>query len=270
MKAGLIGHPVAHSKSPLIHEYWMKQYGVTGEYNLIDAPPEALEETIKRLIDEGYDGFNVTVPHKEAILPFCDWLDEGAKAIGAVNSVSIKDGRLLGHNTDVYGFIQNLKSSGAVKTLQGKTALILGAGGAARAVIYGLMKEGAKKIYLCNRTRKKAENLQNEFGTIIEVIDWKNREDQNANINLLVNTTSLGMTGKPKLKFSMKDLSHNAVVNDIVYTPLETPLLQNAVTQGNQAVTGIGMLIYQAAPAFELWTGIQPEVNDDLQNLVLS
>lgn len=270
MKAGLIGHPVAQSKSPLIHDYWMRKYGIAGEYNLIDTPEGALEDTVKRLITEGYSGFNVTVPYKEAILPLCDWVDDSAKTIGAVNTVCIKDGHLLGYNTDAMGFIENLRSSGAINDFNGKHAFILGAGGAARAVIYGLINQGVTRIYLSNRTYKKSEILQNDFGSIIEIIDWKEKDKIKINYDLLVNTTSLGMIKKPKLDFKMKNLPDNLIVNDIIYNPLETILLKNAVAQGYRAVTGIGMLLYQAAPAFAYWTDIMPEVTPELQDLVLS
>lgn len=270
MKSGLIGHPVGHSKSPLIHHYWMRQYGISGDYNLIDTPEGALENTVKRLIAEGYDGFNVTVPYKEAILPLCDWVDDSAKQIGAVNTVSIKDGHLLGYNTDAIGFIENLKSSGAVQNFKDKQAFVLGAGGAARAVIYGLIKAGVIKIYLSNRTMRKAEILQNDFGSLIEIIDWKEKDKIKIQFDLLVNTTSLGMLGKPKLNFKIKNYPDNLIVNDIVYNPLETVLLKEAVAQGHRAVTGVGMLLYQAAPAFTHWTGITPEVTTELQDLVLS
>jgi shikimate dehydrogenase len=269
MKAGLIGHPVAQSKSPIIHHYWMKQYGIKGQYDLFDTKPEDLEAIVKRLVSEGYDGFNITVPHKENILPLCDMLNENAKQVGAVNTVHIKENLLYGYNTDVYGFVENIKTS--IPDFEGahKTALILGAGGAARAAIQGLKNEGFKKIYIANRTKEKAEKLQDDFGNILDVIDWEIKEKNNRNIDLLVNTTSLGMVNKPSLDFDLKDLKQGAIIYDIVYNPLETDLLKNAKNKQYQIVTGIGMLIYQAVPAFRLWTGTKPALTKDLQMAVL-
>lgn len=270
MKAALIGHPVSQSKSPLIHQYWMEQYGVEGHYDLIDTPDGALEETIQRLIAQGYNGFNITVPYKEKIIPFCDVIDDTAKKIGAVNTVQIIDKKLHGYNTDAYGFIQNLKNSAPSMVIRDKVALVLGAGGAARAVIYGLINEGVEKIYLTNRTIEKAEKLQNDFGNKIEILNWSDRESKNQEIILLVNTTSLGMIEKPSLEFNIDHLNDKIIVSDIVYNPLETDLLKGTKERGCLIVIGIGMLLHQAVPAFELWSGIKPEVTKGLEALVLS
>lgn len=269
MKAGLIGHPVAQSKSPIIHEYWMKQFNIEGKYELFDVEDMHLEALVKQLVTQGYDGFNVTVPHKENIIPLCKTIDSNAKKIGAVNMVHIQDGALYGYNTDVAGFIQNLKQSIIDFNMTGKTALVLGAGGAARAVIQGLKNEGINKIYLTNRTREKADILQQNFGSNVEVIDWDERESKNNEINLLVNTTSLGMVNKPSLIFDLNGLKKDAIVHDIIYNPLMTDLLRQAEERGLKVITGIGMLLYQAAPSFALWTGITPSVTLDLTNLVL-
>jgi len=270
MKTGLIGHPIAHSKSPLIHGFWMKEHGIDGTYELFDVEQTDLGALIERLISENYDGFNVTVPHKENIMPFCDTLDDNARQIGAVNTVKIIDGKLHGYNTDAYGFTQNLKESIPDLDLNNKTALVLGAGGAARAVIQGLKNEGIGKIYLSNRTIEKAQQLQNDFGDIIEVVEWDTNTNKNSDLNLLVNTTSLGMVSKADLEFDMSDLNENVVVNDIVYNPLQTKLLMNAERVGLKTVTGIGMLLHQARPAFELWTGIKPNVSKGLMDIILS
>jgi len=272
MKAGLIGQPVSHSKSPLIHGFWMKQHGIKGTYELFDVAKADLGALIERLIAAHYDGFNVTVPHKENIMQFCDVLDDNARQIGAVNTVKIIDRQLHGYNTDAYGFTENLKQSIPDLDLKNKSALVLGAGGAARAVIQGLKNEGVGKIYLTNRTLEKAEKLKDDFThddkCIIECIEWDKRTSINSNINLLVNTTSLGMVGRSVLEFDVKGLGADTIVNDIVYNPLQTELLNNAERAGLKTVTGIGMLLHQARPAFALWTGINPNVNKDLMDLI--
>lgn len=268
MKAAVVGHPVAHSKSPTIHQYWMKQYEIDGTYETVDIDPSELEAGIKKLIVEGYDGFNVTVPHKEFIIKLCDEIDGTAQAIGAVNTVKIQSGKLYGYNTDAFGFLENLKSQ--VTDFKGKKALILGAGGASRAAVYALIEAGIEEILLTNRTIEKAGEVQKISPENIEVIEWVDKENFLENVNLLVNTTSLGMGGKPELEIDLSLLSKNAVVNDIVYAPLETQLLQQAAQQGNNVVTGIGMLIHQARPAFEAWTGVLPDVTDDLIQEVLA
>lgn len=270
MKAGVIGYPIAHSKSPLIHRYWMDKYNVSGHYTAIEIHTDNLKEEVQKLVNEGFTGFNVTVPHKQDIMTLCDDVDDKARAIGAVNTIIIKDNKLHGTNTDSIGFIQNIKSSQPKFNFQDKTALVLGAGGAARAIIYGLLGAGVKKIILTNRTAQKAENLAQELGSQLECLAWDKRETLLSDVDLVVNTTSLGMTGKPELEMDISALHSDAIVCDIVYAPLMTDLLKQAKTQGNQLVTGIGMLLYQAQPAFEAWTNIRPEVDADLEKLVLS
>lgn len=269
MKAAVIGHPIAHSKSPLIHNYWMKQNGINGTYEAINVAPENLKEKISEMIVQDYDGFNVTVPHKQSIITLCDSIDKTAEKIGAVNTVIIKDRKLYGTNTDVFGFIQNIKSQSSFN-FKNKTAAILGAGGAARAVIYGLMNEDIGQIKLLNRTRKNAEELAILYPDIGQIIDWSERMQAIENIDFLVNTTSLGMQGKPTLELNLDRLSPHAIVSDVVYAPLMTDLLNDAVGRGNKVVTGIGMLLHQARPAFEAWTNILPEVTEELEGIVMS
>lgn len=269
MKAGVIGHPIAHSKSPLIHGHWLGQYNIKGLYRAIDIAPENLKDGIKQLVDEGYDGFNVTVPHKQSIMQYCDDINETACAIGAVNTVVIKDSKLYGQNTDAYGFIQNIKSSKPEFYFKNKTAFVLGAGGAARAVVYGLIEEGVSRIYLSNRTKETAQEL-GQMSDIIEVVEWNKRETVLQSMDLVVNTTSLGMVGKPPLDMDLTALKYGALVHDIVYAPLMTPLLSEAQDKGYEIVSGIGMLLHQARPAFKAWTGIMPEVTDALVKKVLA
>lgn len=259
-KTGLIGHPVSHTKSPLIHEYWMKEHNIEGAYDAIDVAPENLEESLQHLIKENYKGFNVTVPHKETVMPFCDDLDETAQVIGAVNTLTVQDGYIVGRNTDAFGFIKNMDGF----DVSGKTVMVLGAGGAAKAAFYGLQKENAARIILTNRTQAKAKAITHD------VIDWEKKETVLADIDLLVNTTSLGMTGKPPLEINLESLNRAAKVYDIVYAPLMTDLLQAAQKQGNAIITGIGMLFHQARPAFKAWHGVMPDIDNRLKNLILS
>lgn len=266
-RAAVIGHPIGHSKSPLIHNYWINKNSLDANFEAIDIAPENLESEIKRLASEEYAGFSVTIPHKEKILTLCDEVDATAKAIGAVNAVIIKDGKLHGTNTDAFGFIENIRATRPGFDFASGPAVVLGAGGAARAVIYALLKEGVPEIRLINRTKTKAEALATGP---VKVQDWEQRSSALAEANLLVNTTSMGMKGQPKLEIDLSALSRNTLVNDIVYAPLMTDLLRDAEDRGNPIVTGIGMLLHQAAPACEAWFGIKPEVDKELEKLVLS
>lgn len=268
-KAAVIGHPIGHSKSPLIHGTWLETYGINGSYEAIDILPEALKEEVEKLVEQGYAGFNVTIPHKEAIIPLCEVVDDSVKEIGAANTIVVKDGKLYGSNTDAFGFLQNIKETAPDFDFCTGPALVLGAGGASRAIIYALKTAGVPKIIISNRTREKAETLAREFGA--EVCDWDKRDnaDHMGAINLLVNTTSLGMSGRGPLEMDLSNLSEHALVTDIVYAPLYTDLLTRAEARGNSVVTGIGMLIHQARPGFERWFGTFPEVTKALKEKVL-
>lgn len=270
IKAGVIGYPVKHSKSPLIHNHWIAQYGLTGEYRAVEIAPEDLTVGVQRLIHDGYSGFNVTVPHKQAIFRLCDYVDDIAQAIGAVNTVVINDGLLHGTNTDAFGFIENVHQSAFGVDFMHRPCVVLGAGGAARAVVYGLISAGAKKIILANRTRASAEEIAAMNPAIVEITDWEARNDVLLGAGFLVNTTSLGMTGKDSLVMDLSALSENAVVSDIVYAPLKTDLLKQAEEKGHQIVTGIGMLLHQARPAFQKWFGVLPDVSEELEKKVLA
>ena len=269
MKAAVIGYPIHHSKSPIIHQHWMDEYGISGSYEAIEVKPDELQIKIAELVEQGYDGFNCTIPHKENIFSLCDEVNGTAKIVGAVNTVIIKDQKIIGKNTDVFGFIQNIKSQNDFD-FKGKKALVLGAGGASRAVLYGLLEEGVDEILLTNRTKEKAINLQSLDPSKIKIIDWENKDDCLEKIDLLVNTTSLGMVGQRELSIDLDCLNAGALVTDIVYTPLMTPLLERASARGNDIVTGVGMLLHQARPAFEAWTGILPDVTDTLTAKILS
>ncbi len=269
MKAAVIGSSISYSKSPIIHKYWLAQENISGSYEIIDVAPDDFSSSIQKIIEEGYDGFNVTVPYKQKIMSFCESIDETAQKIGAVNTVLIKNKKLYGTNTDAFGFVENIKSSVPNFSFKNKIAFVLGAGGAARAVVYGLIERGIQKIKICNRTFSKAEALKQMAPDIIEIVKWDERAEALQGTDLLVNTTSLGMEGRPDLALDLSLLPTEALVNDIVYSPLMTPLLQVAAARGNDIVTGIGMLLHQARPAFEAWTGILPEVSEALKQKIL-
>lgn len=269
IKAGIIGHPVDHSKSPIIHNTWIKQYGLKGRYEALDITPENLPKQLPRLLrEEGYSGFNLTIPHKEAALDLCDEIDDIARAVGAVNTVFIHKNKICGTNTDVYGFVHNIKKSRPDFNFAEGRSVILGAGGAARAVLRGLLQEGAPKITLINRTREKAEALA-QIDPRIEVLDWREREKALKDAHFLVNATPLGMAGQRPLDLDLRELPLGALVSDVVYVPLRTALLNQAQKKGNRTVNGLGMLLYQAAPAFQSWFGILPSVDKTVTQKVL-
>ena len=268
-KAAVLGYPISHSLSPKLHGYWLEKCQIKGSYEAIETKPEKLDETLSRLVKAGYSGVNLTVPLKEAVMPLLDEISPEARKIGAANTVIFSDGKMRGHNTDAYGFIENLKAG-----IEGELSdyldqvVILGAGGAARAVIVGLLDEGAKKITLLNRTRKKAEMLA-KIDTRIQVKDWEKRTESLSDASLLVNTTSLGMQKMPVLDISLSALPVNALVTDIVYHPLITPLLEQANQRGNLTVDGLGMLIHQAVPAFEMFFDQKPKIDERIRDELL-
>lgn len=273
IKAAVIGHPISHSKSPLIHNYWIKKYGLSGSYEAIDIAPENLKNGAQKLIDDGFSGFNVTIPHKENIMKLCDTVDRTAEICGAVNTVLIEDGRLHGYNTDGFGFIANIQNKYPDFKFDEGPAFVIGAGGAARAIVSALIGHQAPEIIIANRTKEKAEIIAKEIGLgtdLVDVVDWDQRDDVLQWANLVVNTTSLGMKGQPGLELNLDKLSKSALVTDIVYSPLETDLLKTSSTRGNSTVTGIGMLLHQARPAFQKWFGVTPDVDDELEALVLA
>ncbi len=268
VKTGVIGHPISHSKSPMIHGYWIEKYVLSGSYDAIDIAPDQLKQGVLNLIDQGYSGFNVTVPHKVAMMDICDELSDGARMIGAVNTVEVRGSKLYGSNTDGFGFIQNIKTYAPKDWSFDGKAVVLGAGGAALAVVHALLEEGASEVLILNRTREKADALCAKFGGKPVSGDWSERNNLIQDANLIVNTTSLGMAGQPPLEIDLNGM-RNALVNDIVYAPLMTDLLIQAEQNDLSIVTGIGMLLHQARPGFELWHGIMPYVTKDLEDLVL-
>lgn len=269
--ACVIGHPIAHSRSPALHGYWLKRYGIKGHYIPIDIAPLDLPNLLRTLPQLGFVGANVTIPHKEAILNIADIVTDRAALIGAANTLIFrKDGKIHADNTDGSGFIANLRQNAPHWVPTSGPAVILGAGGAARAVVAALIEVGVPEIRLTNRTRARADALRSDFGAKVHVHEWVQVSNLLEDAATLVNTTSLGMTGKPDLRLSLDRLNPQALVTDLVYTPLKTQLLIEAEARGNTVVDGLGMLLHQAAPGFERWFGLRPEVDEATRKAVLA
>jgi len=266
----VIGDPIAHSLSPRLHGYWLWRYDIDGHYVPLHVTRDRLHDAIRLLPELGFSGFNVTVPHKEAALQIADSVTDRAALIGAANTLTFTaKGKLQADNTDGIGFMNNIRQYTPGWSAAEGPALVLGAGGAARAVVSALLTDGCPHVILVNRTRARAEALRDHFGAKVHVIDWTRIPDVLDEVALLVNTTSLGMAGKPPLHVDLDRLNPQTVVNDIVYSPLRTDLLEEAAARGCHTVDGLGMLLHQAAPGFERWFGVKPEVDDDLRAVVL-
>ena len=268
--AGAIGHPIAHSRSPHLHRHWLRQNGLPGYYIPMDIGPGDLAEVIRMLPRMGFVGVNITVPHKETVMNIADLITDRATLIGAANTLIFrKDGKIHADNTDGYGFIENLRTGAPDWSPGNGPAAVLGAGGAARAVIASLNDAGVPEILLANRTRVRADKLREDFGKRVRVVDWVQAGNMLEEAALVVNTTSLGMTGKPEMRVPLDGLRKGMVVTDLVYNPLETRLLHAAREAGCTVVDGVGMLIYQAIPAFERWFGHRPKVDEAVRRAVL-
>jgi shikimate dehydrogenase len=268
--AGVLGWPVGHSRSPRLHGYWLDRHGIDGAYLPLPVRPEAFGSVLAALVELGFRGVNVTVPHKQAALAACDEIDPNAERIGAVNTIVIESGRTRGSNSDGFGFMENLRQGAPGWQAANGPAVVLGAGGAARAVVAALLDAGAPEVRLVNRTRTRAEVLAKNLEGSITVAEWSERQACLQDATLLVNTTTLGMAGGQALDLDLDRLPGAALVNDIVYTPLETPLLAAARARGNPVVDGLGMLLHQARPGFAAWFGIEPEVTEELRRFVLA
>jgi shikimate dehydrogenase len=266
--ATVIGWPINHSRSPLIHGYWLKRYGIAGAYERRPVRPEELAAFVASVRRGELAGSNVTVPHKEAVLALVDEADPIARAIGAANTLWSEGSRVRATNTDAHGFLANLEAAFPDWSHAPGIPLIIGAGGAARAVLYALKGAGCERIRLCNRTPERAESLAHHFGNSIEVIEFRKRSAALADANLLVNTTTQGMIGQPALDLPLDGLPQTAIVYDLVYVPLRTPLIAAAEARGNRTLGGLGMLLHQAGVGFEHWFGRRPEVTDELYKLV--
>lgn len=268
--AAVIGHPIVHSKSPRLHGHWLKEYGIAGHYIPMDVSPENLESVLRMMPKMGFVGANVTIPHKERALEIADQVTDRATLIGAANTlIFLDDGKILADNTDGYGFIQNVRHGAPDWDPTAGPAVVLGAGGAARAVLASLLDVGVPEILLSNRTRARAEQLRDDFGARVKVVEWVQAGNVMEDGATVVNTTSLGMTGKPELRVPLDGLNKNAVVTDIVYTPLMTKFLDTAQAKGCTVVDGLGMLLHQAVPGFERWFGPRPDVTDELRKVML-
>lgn len=264
--AGVMGWPVTHSRSPKLHGYWLKRYGIDGAYVPLPVAPGRVGDALRGLSALGFSGCNVTIPHKLDVLKLVDHLDPQAAKIGAVNTVVVeKDGTLSGLNTDGFGFVESLREVRKDWKANAGPVVIFGAGGAARAIVMALIEEGAEEIRLLNRTRARAEELASAAGSRVNVLPWEARSDALEGAALLVNTTSQGMVGQPALEVALDALPTSALVSDIVYNPLMTPLLVSARTRGNTIVDGLGMLLHQARPAFRAFYGVMPEVTTELR-----
>ena len=269
--AGVMGWPISHSRSPLIHSHWIAQYGLRGAYVPLAVNPVNLQEALNGLKALGFAGCNLTLPHKIEALPWVDEVDPVAKRIGAVNTLTVRaDGSLHGTNTDAFGFIQSLREAHKNWQASAGPAVVLGAGGAARAVVWALADAGATDIRLFNRSHDKAMAMAEEFGGPVKAFAWSERHAALEGASLLVNTTTQGMQGQPVLDMQLDALPTQALVSDIVYTPLQTDLLLRAAAKGNPTVNGLGMLLHQARPAFASWFGVMPEVTPDLWTKVLA
>jgi shikimate dehydrogenase len=268
--AGVIGWPVAHSLSPRLHGFWLRQHGIDGAYVPFAVAPERLDRALAGLAALGLAGVNVTVPHKQRALAAVDEASPVARRIGAINTIIVRpDGRLHGTNTDAFGFIENLRDRAPGWDAAAGPVLVLGAGGAGRAVVAALIDAGVPALRLANRHRERAEAVAADIGGPIEIVPWERRDTALPGIALLVNATSLGMVGQPALKLDLAELPPAAIVADIVYTPLTTPLLAAAAARGNAVVDGLGMLLHQARPAFAAWFAHDPEVTDALRRFML-
>ena len=262
---GVMGWPVAHTRSPAIHNHWIAHYGLKGAYVQLPVQPQNLEAAIRGLPALGFAGCNITVPHKVNAMQLMDTLHPAARRVAAINTVVVQaDGSLLGMNNDGYGYIQSLRDAQPDWRGDAGPALVVGAGGAARAIVVALLDEGGPEVRLCNRTQEKAQALKDAFGDRVTVVPWADRNSAMAGVRLLVNTTTQGMHGQPALDVALDDLPAEALVSDAIYIPLETPLLAAARQRGHQTVNGLGMLLNQARPAFQAWFGVQPELTPGL------
>jgi shikimate dehydrogenase len=266
--AGVLGWPVSHSRSPRLHNFWLEQYGINGAYLPLPTRPEQFAAALRGLAALGFAGANITLPHKQAAFKLCDTVDPFAARVGAVNTLVLTGDQIAGSNSDGFGFLAALQEAVPSLSLQGKTVAVLGAGGAARAVVAALAQSHVAQIRLINRTGPRAEHLAHDLRVAVTTVRWGERNDGLAGADLLVNTTSLGMSGQPPLDLVLEALPAHALVNDLVYVPLETPLLAQARRRGLRFVDGLGMLLHQARPGFRLWFGRDPEVTAALRRHV--
>ena len=269
--AGVMGWPVAHTRSPAIHNHWIARHGLKGAYVQLPVHPDRLEAALRGLPALGFAGCNVTVPHKVSAMHFMDELHPTAQRVAAINTIVVQpDGSLLGMNNDGAGYVQSPRDADPTWRGDAGPALVLGAGGAARAIVVALLDEGVPELRITNRTLERAQALANAFGERVKVVPWAERNEAMAGVSLLVNTTTQGMHGQPPLDVALDALPVAAMVSDAIYVPMETPLLAQARLRGNQTVNGLGMLLNQARPAFKAWFGVMPEITPELRAAILA
>jgi shikimate dehydrogenase len=267
--AGLMGWPVSHSRSPQIHNHWIAEHGLQGAYVLLPVEPARLPDAVRGLAALGFAGCNVTIPHKVAAMQLVYWVDPLARRIGAINTIVVQpDGSTCGYNNDGHGYLQSLVEAQPGWRADAGPVAVMGAGGGARAVVASLAEAGAPEIRVCNRSLDKSQALAQELGAPVRAVPWEQRSEALADVALLVNTTSLGMSGQPPLDLPLDRLPVGALVSDLVYVPMETALLAAARARGNPVVGGLGMLLHQARPAFHAWFGVMPQVGDALRRRI--
>ena len=268
--AAVIGHPVNHSRSPRMHNFWLAHFGLEGYYIPLDIDPKKFERSIRNLPELGFVGANITIPYKEKVLKIADKISDRAALVGAANTLTfLKNGGIYADNTDGYGFLENIKSKYKDWSAGEGISVVFGAGGASRAILGALLEDGASDIILANRTRSRADQLRSDFGAKIKVVEWMKIQNYLSDASTIINTTSLGMVGKTDLPIPLNTLKKNTLVTDIVYTPIETHLLATATKMGCRTVDGLGMLIHQAIPGFERWFGIKPGDSQLLRELLI-
>ena len=268
--AAVIGHPVNHSRSPRMHNFWLAHFGLEGYYIPLDIDPKKFERSIRNLPELGLVGANITIPYKEKVLKIADKISDRAALVGAANTLTfLPNGGIYADNTDGYGFLQNIKSKYKDWSAREGVSVVFGAGGASRAILAALIEDGASDIILANRTRSRADQLRSDFGAKIKVVEWMKVQNYLSEASTIINTTSLGMVGKTDLPIPLNALKKNTLVTDIVYTPIETHLLATAAKMGCRTVDGLGMLIHQAIPGFERWFGIRPGDSQALRELLI-
>lgn len=268
--AAVIGHPVNHSRSPRMHNFWLAHFGLEGYYIPLDIDPKKFERSIRNLPELGLVGANITIPYKEKVLKIADKISDRAALVGAANTLTfLQNGGIYADNTDGYGFLQNIKSKYKDWSAREGISVVFGAGGASRAILAALIEDGASDIILANRTRSRADQLRSDFGAKIKVVEWMKIQNYLSEASTIINTTSLGMVGKTDLPIPLSALKKNTLVTDIVYTPIETHLLATAAKMGCRTVDGLGMLIHQAIPGFERWFGIKPGDSQALRELLI-
>ncbi len=269
-KACVIGWPIEHSRSPLIHGYWLKKYGVDGSYTKLPVKPEDVPSFLKSLSERGLQGCNVTVPHKEAAFAAAEVKDASAIAVGAANTIWLEGGKLACANTDTYGFMTHLQRASPNWSARDSVVSILGAGGAARAIVYGFLQAGVASVQVFNRSHERSQTLAGHFGPKVKAFAWSERNERSRHSSVVVNTTTLGMKGHGDPEIDFSQLKADCVAADIVYVPLETAFLKSARAHGLTTVDGLGMLLHQAVPGFEKWFGVRPEVTDELRQIIVA